>query len=154
MSSAAVLGIGFAATALTARQLILAGEAWMLAPPKLKQFYKGGFADQMSRREAALILGIRESAAKNKVMEAHRKVMMANHPDAGGSPFAEPTRDGSTPGGAIRRPRGSTAASLHIVWNDAVSWARRTGSLWRFCHASAGAWSGKHAACLPALAGN
>ncbi len=87
MSSAAVLGIGFAATALTARQLILAGEAWMLAPPKLKQFYKGGFDDQMSRREAALILGIRESAAKNKVMEAHRKVMMANHPDAGGSPF-------------------------------------------------------------------
>jgi ribosomal protein S4 len=33
MSSAAVLGLGFAATALTARQLILAGEAWMLAPP-------------------------------------------------------------------------------------------------------------------------
>ena len=87
MSSAAVLGLGFAATALTARQLILAGEAWMLAPPKLKQFYKGGFDETMSRREAALILGIRESSAKNKVMEAHRKVMMANHPDAGGSPF-------------------------------------------------------------------
>ena len=87
MTSAAVLGLGFAATALTARQLILAGEAWMLAPPKLRQFYKGGFDEQMSRREAALILGIRESAAKNKVMEAHRKVMMANHPDAGGSPF-------------------------------------------------------------------
>jgi DnaJ family protein C protein 19 len=86
MSSAAVLGIGFAATALTARQLILAGEAWMLAPPKLKQFYKGGFDDQMSRREAALILGIRESAAKNKVMEAHRK-----------SDDGEPSRRGREP---------------------------------------------------------
>ncbi len=28
-----------------------------------------------------------EEEKKNKVMEAHRKVMMANHPDAGGSPF-------------------------------------------------------------------
>jgi DnaJ homolog subfamily C member 19 len=41
----------------------------------------------MTRREAALILGVRESAAKAKVMEAHRRVMMANHPDAGGSVF-------------------------------------------------------------------
>jgi DnaJ-class molecular chaperone len=34
-----------------------------------------------------LILGVRESAAKAKVLEAHRRVMMANHPDAGGSAF-------------------------------------------------------------------
>lgn len=41
----------------------------------------------MTRREAALILGVRESAAKAKVLDAHRRVMMANHPDAGGSAF-------------------------------------------------------------------
>ena len=34
-----------------------------------------------------MILGVRESAAKAKVLEAHRRVMMANHPDAGGSAF-------------------------------------------------------------------
>ena len=48
---------------------------------KLRQFYK--VVRRAMADEAALILGIRESAAKNKVMEAHRKVMMANHPDAG-----------------------------------------------------------------------
>ena len=37
----------------------------------------------MTRREAALILGIRESAAEERVKEAHRKIMIANHPDAG-----------------------------------------------------------------------
>ena len=87
MATMAALGLGFAATALTARQLILSVERWMLRPERLKQFYKGGFEEQMTRREAAQILGIRETAVKQKVLEAHRKVMMANHPDAGGSPF-------------------------------------------------------------------
>lgn len=41
----------------------------------------------MTRREAALILGVRESTALEKVKEAHRKVMIANHPDAGGSHY-------------------------------------------------------------------
>ena len=44
---------------------------------------QGGFQSQMTRREAALILGIRESAAEERVKEAHRKIMIANHPDAG-----------------------------------------------------------------------
>ena len=30
---------------------------------------------------------VRESAAKDKVLAAHRKVMIANHPDAGGSDY-------------------------------------------------------------------
>ena len=41
----------------------------------------------MTRREAALILGVREGAARQRVLDAHRRVMMANHPDAGGSAF-------------------------------------------------------------------
>ena len=44
---------------------------------------QGGFQSSMTRREAALILGIRESAAEERVKEAHRKIMIANHPDAG-----------------------------------------------------------------------
>lgn len=93
----------------------------------MRQFYKGGFLPEMTRREAALILGggglvctcagqvlsilsacpsarpppgnnvsdlsltspsgIRESAAEAKVKEAHRRIMIANHPDAGGSSY-------------------------------------------------------------------
>lgn len=53
----------------------------------MRQFYKGGFQNEMNRREAALILGVRESAPEEKVKEAHRRIMIANHPDAGGSSF-------------------------------------------------------------------
>ena len=41
----------------------------------------------MSRREAALILGVRESAANERIKEAHRRVLRINHPDMGGSAF-------------------------------------------------------------------
>ena len=41
----------------------------------------------MSRREAAQILGLRESAAEDKIKDAHRRIMIANHPDSGGSSY-------------------------------------------------------------------
>lgn len=50
-----------------------------------RNFYDGGFEDKMTKREAALILGVRESATPEKVKEAHRRIMMLNHPDRGGS---------------------------------------------------------------------
>ncbi len=49
---------------------------------------QGGFLPDMTRREAAQILGIRESAAEERVKEAHRRIMVANHPDAGGLPVS------------------------------------------------------------------
>ncbi|BFZ62357.1 mitochondrial import inner membrane translocase subunit TIM14 [Saitoella coloradoensis] len=53
-----------------------------------KKFYKGGFDPRMNKREAALILGLKETGiTKQKLKEAHRKVMLANHPDRGGSPY-------------------------------------------------------------------
>ena len=52
-----------------------------------KNFYDGGFDDKMTRREAALILGIRESAAADRVKEAHRRILLLNHPDRGGSDY-------------------------------------------------------------------
>lgn len=88
--------------------------------PTLKRFYEGGFESEMTRREAALILGVRcarahplqahalaarghgpyqvvpqshrgrrrrESAAKDRVTAAHRKLLMLNHPDTGGSTY-------------------------------------------------------------------
>ncbi|KAJ1956575.1 hypothetical protein DL89DRAFT_268242 [Linderina pennispora] len=53
-----------------------------------KQFVKGGFDPKMSKREAALILGLKESSlTKDKVKRAHRTIMLLNHPDRGGSPY-------------------------------------------------------------------
>lgn len=38
---------------------------------------------EMTRREACLILGLREGTPDDKIKEAHRRIMIANHPDAG-----------------------------------------------------------------------
>ncbi|KAM7406737.1 hypothetical protein PAMA_002783 [Pampus argenteus] len=50
-------------------------------------YYKGGFEQKMSKREASLILGISPVGTKAKVREAHRRIMVLNHPDKGGSPY-------------------------------------------------------------------
>jgi DnaJ family protein C protein 19 len=54
-----IAGLGVAATALGARGLLHAYQAWRMMPPAIRQFYQGGFEANMSRREAALILGLR-----------------------------------------------------------------------------------------------
>ena len=51
------------------------------------KYYEGGFEDTMTRREAALILGVRESSSPARVKDAHRKLLILNHPDTGGSTF-------------------------------------------------------------------
>ncbi|XP_046868145.1 mitochondrial import inner membrane translocase subunit TIM14 isoform X2 [Drosophila willistoni] len=51
------------------------------------KYYKGGFEPKMSKREAALILGVNPSANKLKIKDAHKKIMLLNHPDRGGSPY-------------------------------------------------------------------
>ncbi|KAG7331151.1 hypothetical protein KOW79_005120 [Hemibagrus wyckioides] len=50
-------------------------------------YYKGGFEQKMTKREASLILGISPTTTKTKVREAHRRIMVLNHPDKGGSPY-------------------------------------------------------------------
>ncbi|XP_008326546.1 dnaJ homolog subfamily C member 15 [Cynoglossus semilaevis] len=50
-------------------------------------YYKGGFEQKMSRREACLVLGIGPTSTKSKVRDAHRRIMVLNHPDKGGSPY-------------------------------------------------------------------
>ena len=52
-----------------------------------KNFYEGGFEDKMDRSEAARILGVRESASAQRIKAAHRRILMLNHPDTGGSTF-------------------------------------------------------------------
>ena len=52
------------------------------------KWVKGGFNSKMDKREAAQILGLRETALnKARIKDAHRRMMIANHPDRGGSPL-------------------------------------------------------------------
>jgi Sec-independent protein translocase protein TatA len=51
------------------------------------KYYEGGFEDSMTRREAALILGVRESSPPSRIKEAHRRLLVLNHPDTGGSTY-------------------------------------------------------------------
>jgi hypothetical protein len=54
---------------------------------KVKAAYKGPFEAKMTPREARLILNIQDGAEKKAIADAHRKLMMLNHPDSGGSPL-------------------------------------------------------------------
>ncbi|KAK6914340.1 hypothetical protein RJ641_021661 [Dillenia turbinata] len=84
-----LVGLAVASAALAGRYGIQTWQAFKARPPtaRVRKFYEGGFQPTMTRREAALILGIRESTKPEQVKEAHRKVMVANHPDAGGSHY-------------------------------------------------------------------
>lgn len=51
-------------------------------------FLKGGFDAKMNQNEALQILNLNESQLnKKKLKEVHRRIMLANHPDKGGSPY-------------------------------------------------------------------
>lgn len=80
-------GLAVGAAAYAARSAVEMMHGWKAAGPRMRQFYKGGFLSEMTKREAAQILGLRESAPEQKVKDAHRKIMIANHPDAGGSSY-------------------------------------------------------------------
>ena len=49
--------------------------------------YEGRIEWQMTRREAGLILGVRETATAKRIRDAHRRMTRINHPDLGGSAF-------------------------------------------------------------------
>jgi len=89
MATPALVGFGIAAVAYAGRFVVQAIKNYKPRPALLKGLkdFQGGFESKMNRKEAALILGVRENSAKEEVRLAHRKTMLANHPDRGGSPF-------------------------------------------------------------------
>ncbi|CAK8544940.1 unnamed protein product [Lathyrus oleraceus] len=87
MATPLMAGIAVAAAAYAGKVGIQAWQAFKARPPALRKFYEGGFQPTMTRREAALILGVRQTTPTDKIKEAHRRVMVANHPDAGGSHY-------------------------------------------------------------------
>ncbi|OWZ23498.1 hypothetical protein PHMEG_0001628 [Phytophthora megakarya] len=87
-------GLGVAGAALSAKYVLQVYEAYKNRPKsektsswKYRNFYDGPFEEKMTRREAALILGVRESASEERIRNAHRKLLILNHPDTGGSTF-------------------------------------------------------------------
>ena len=111
MTSAFVIGCGVAGAAYALKGVLHVGSKVAQNPEAMKQAtalgaglkgagsvfrmpsfmsftkHAGGFDAAMNRREAALILNCRESATKDELKKAHRKMMLVNHPDRGGSPL-------------------------------------------------------------------
>ncbi|XP_060538833.1 mitochondrial import inner membrane translocase subunit TIM14 isoform X2 [Pantherophis guttatus] len=87
-----VVGLTIAAAGYAGRYAL---QAMKQMEPQVKQtlqslpktafsgYYRGGFESKMNKREAALILGVSPTANKAKIREAHRRVMLLNHPDKG-----------------------------------------------------------------------
>lgn len=95
MSQFALIGLGFIFAAYSGRTIIKAVQhsraarttgGITLDSPRAK-LYKGPFENPMNRREAALILGVRESSQEDKILSAHKRLMLLNHPDNGGSTY-------------------------------------------------------------------
>lgn len=91
--TAAAAAIGTIGAAFGARALLKASKtqgakaggdaAWKWG----RKYFEGGFEPEMDRKEAAKVLGIRESACKEQVEDRYRSLMRFNHPDLGGSLF-------------------------------------------------------------------
>nr|CAG4641400.1 EOG090X0MNL [Eulimnadia texana] len=100
-SSAILAGLGLAAVGFAGRTLLKSAPAMssrlnevLKQLPKMdaesilgSKYYKGGFESKMSKREASLILGVSPTASKVRIKEAHKRIMLLNHPDRGGSPY-------------------------------------------------------------------
>ncbi|KAK6976222.1 mitochondrial import inner membrane translocase subunit TIM14 [Biomphalaria glabrata] len=89
-------GLGIAAIGFAGRYALRAGRLAQqtlnqtigeLPSGSLSKYHRGGFEPRMSKREAGLILGVSPTASKIKIKEAHKRILLLNHPDRGGSPY-------------------------------------------------------------------
>eukprot|EP00914_Ancora_sagittata_P028081 GHVO01055159.1.p1 GENE.GHVO01055159.1~~GHVO01055159.1.p1 ORF type:complete len:111 (-),score=15.91 GHVO01055159.1:56-388(-) len=96
MTNLVLVGLGLAAAGVAGRYAVrygkTAGDALKKGMDSIpggltSKYYKGGFDGKMSKREASLILGVSPSANKQKIKDAHKRIMLLNHPDRGGSPY-------------------------------------------------------------------
>ncbi|KAI5243161.1 hypothetical protein E4T47_02866 [Aureobasidium subglaciale] len=89
MATALAVGFGIAATAFFGRAGLVAFKRYRGGTSAVgKAFYKGGFEQKMTRKEAALILETTERGlTRDIIRKKHRSLMLLNHPDRGGSPY-------------------------------------------------------------------
>ncbi|CAB4474209.1 unnamed protein product [Rhizophagus irregularis] len=88
MATPFLIGVGMTVTGTAGRFSIKAAQKYKPSRTIRSVYYKGGFDNEMSKREAALILGLIErDINRAKIKEAYRKTLMLNHPDKGGSPY-------------------------------------------------------------------
>ncbi|CAN7992207.1 unnamed protein product [Ixodes hexagonus] len=98
-SSLVTAGLALAAVSFTGRAVLRSSQAWSKILQQSwkslptsdsllgSRYYKGGFEVKMNKREAGLILGVSSTASRSKLKDAHKRVMLLNHPDRGGSPY-------------------------------------------------------------------
>ncbi|KAL1949473.1 hypothetical protein VTO73DRAFT_8354 [Trametes versicolor] len=82
MATPVLIGFGAIAAAIAGRSLMRRG---MLGGKNAaEQWVKGGFKAKMDRKEAIAILGLKDGPQLRKQLkDAHRHIMLANHPDRG-----------------------------------------------------------------------
>lgn len=62
-------------------------QRWMTGDEQTASAAPPATSSYMSRKEAALILGIEENAPAEEVRSAYKKLMLKLHPDAGGNDY-------------------------------------------------------------------
>ncbi|KAG5635728.1 hypothetical protein H0H81_010306 [Sphagnurus paluster] len=86
MATTVILGVSAVAAAVLGRSIIKRG--MFVGKGAAEQWAKGGFRAKMDRKEAIAILGLKDGPTlRAKLKDAHRHIMLANHPDRGGSPY-------------------------------------------------------------------
>ncbi|CAA7266963.1 unnamed protein product [Cyclocybe aegerita] len=86
MATAFVLGVGAISAAILGRSLVQRG--LFVGRGAAQEWVKGGFRAKMDRKEAIAILGLKDGPKlRTQLKDAHRQIMLANHPDRGGSPY-------------------------------------------------------------------
>eukprot|EP01112_Ceratiomyxa_fruticulosa_P023141 TRINITY_DN872_c0_g1_i1.p1 TRINITY_DN872_c0_g1~~TRINITY_DN872_c0_g1_i1.p1 ORF type:complete len:121 (+),score=25.32 TRINITY_DN872_c0_g1_i1:160-522(+) len=88
MATPFLLGVGIAAGAYAVRMFTRMARSYKAN----KTFFKDsgprpGFEPKMTRAEGRKILGVGEKASPEEIKDAFRKLLMAHHPDRGGSPY-------------------------------------------------------------------
>lgn len=90
MATPILAGMAVAGAAMASRYALLAWRGLVArggtaGARRFPRSMAGGFEEEMSRREALQVLGLREGASKEDIRAAHRRIMRLNHPDNGGS---------------------------------------------------------------------
>lgn len=92
MATPVIAGIAVAGAAWASRFVLISWRNFALRQGasggvRFPRSLAGGFASEMTRKEAFQILGVREGASRDQIRDAHRRLMRLNHPDNGGSTF-------------------------------------------------------------------